>query len=94
MKTMALTLSFLLTFIFIMPLSSVAQIPGINHQLKQQMLEQKAIHYKQMMLCEQQITPNQNDYDITYYALDLTPDPVTAQLIRPKGTATLPSCPA
>jgi aminopeptidase N len=60
---------------------SIAQPPGTDFQLKQRMLEQKAIRYKQMMLCEQQITANQYDYDIKYYALDLTPDPTTAQLI-------------
>ena len=68
----------LLLFIFYIP--SNAQISGIDPQLKQRMLEQKAIRYQQMLLCEQQITANQNDYDIKYYALDLTPDPTIAQL--------------
>ncbi len=70
---------FLLLFLlFSMP--SNAQIPKIDIQAKQRMIEQKAIRYKQMMLCEQQKTANQNDYDIKYYSLNLTPDPITENL--------------
>jgi hypothetical protein len=32
------------------------------------------------MLAEQQTTANQNDYDVKYYLLDLTPDPATSLL--------------
>jgi aminopeptidase N len=50
------------------------------HALKEKMAEQKAKQYQQMMLCEQQITANQESYDAKYYALDLTPDPATSIL--------------
>jgi hypothetical protein len=80
MKTMAPLLITFQSLFFIVTLPLNSQIAGLDPQLKQSMLEQKANHYKQMVSCEQQITPNQNDYDIKYYALDLTPDPVTMQL--------------
>jgi len=65
---------------FLLSLSSHAQPSGIDIQLKQQMLQQKAIRYQQLFLSEQQITANQNEYDIKYYALNLIPDPATAVL--------------
>jgi len=70
---------FLLLFLLLC-MSSNAQTPKIDIQLKQRMIERKAVRYKQMILCEQQKTANQNDYDIKYYSLNLTPDPITAQL--------------
>ena len=33
-----------------------------------------------MYSTEQQITANQDDYDVKYYSLDLTPDPATSTL--------------
>ncbi len=44
------------------------------------MIAQKARHYQQMVSCEQQKTVNQEYYDVTYYSLDLTPDPTTSLL--------------
>jgi aminopeptidase N len=55
------------------------------------MVEQKAERYRQMLVCEQQKSSNQDDYDITYYALDLTPDPTTQVLggtVELAGTVT------
>jgi hypothetical protein len=48
-----------------------AQISGIDLQLKQRILEQKAIHYSQMLLYEQQLTPNplQNNPDLFFSAI-------------------------
>jgi aminopeptidase N len=58
-----------------------AQIPKIDPQFKQKLIEQKALHYQQMVRCEQQKTANQHDYDIKYYALNLTPD-LTAAVVN------------
>ena len=56
------------------------QIPKIDHSFRDQMIKQKATHYKQLIQNEQQKTANQEDYDVTYYSLDLTPDQPTATL--------------
>ena len=60
--------------------SAIAQFPSIDQSHRYQMIKQKAIHYNQMIQNEMQITTNQNDYDITYYSLNLTPDLVTSTL--------------
>jgi len=57
-----------------------AQFPKIDHKFEEKIVEQKTRYYKRMMLCEQQKTANQEDYDVKYYALDLTPDPTTSIL--------------
>lgn len=72
--------SLFLLLLFLLHIPLIAQIPEIDPQFKKKMIEKKALHYKQMMLCEQQKTANQDDYDVKYYALDLTPDPTTARL--------------
>ena len=59
---------------------SNAQSPKIDVAFRENMIARKAKHYQQMMLCEQQKTVNQEDYDVTYYSLDLTPDPTTSIL--------------
>ena len=69
----------LLLFIFLLQISN-AQLPRIDLSFRENMIAQKTRHYKQMMLCEQQKTANQQDYDVRYYSLDLTPDPTTSTL--------------
>jgi len=66
----------LLLFLLLSNISN-AQSPKIDIAFRENMIARKARHYKQMMLCEQQKTANQEDYDVTYYSLDLTPDPTT-----------------
>ena len=70
----------LLLFILLSSNISNAQLPKIDVSFREEMIAQKARHYHNMMLCEQQKTANQQDYDITYYSLDLTPDPTTSIL--------------
>ena len=60
--------------------TSVAQLPKKDVELRENMILRKAQHYQQMKMVEQQITSNQQDYDVIYYSLDLTPDPETAHL--------------
>ncbi|MBN2355534.1 M1 family metallopeptidase, partial [candidate division KSB1 bacterium] len=57
-----------------------AQLPKIDITAREELLAQKAKHYQQLSMCQQQQTLNQQAYNITYYALDLTPDPSTATL--------------
>ena len=71
------TLSFFLLFFYS---TTNAQLPKIDISFRKNMLSQKAKHYQQMQLCELQKTTNQNNYDVTYYSLDLTPDPTTSHL--------------
>ena len=59
---------------------SYAQVPQIDLKVREEMIQRKAELYQQMMLCEQQKTPNQDDYDVKYYLLDLTPDPTISVL--------------
>ena len=83
----------LLTFI-LLNVSSNAQIPRINITFKENLVAQKANHYQQMMLCEQQKTANQNNYDVKYNSLDLTPDPAIAILkgiVEIDGEVTAPT---
>ena len=72
------------TLLMIIPIfsavASYAQIPDIDVSFKKDLMAQKTKHYEQMMQCEQQKTANQEDYDVTYYGLDLTPDPTTSVL--------------
>jgi aminopeptidase N len=56
------------------------QPPGLDPSKKINQIEQKAEQYRQMLMCEQQKSTNQEAFDITYYALDLTPDPATSLL--------------
>lgn len=69
----------LLLFLLLSNISNT-QSPKIDITFREYMIERKAKHYRQMMLCEQQKTANQEDYDVTYYSLDLTPDPSTSIL--------------
>ncbi len=70
----------LLLFLFFLSSLSNAQLPKIDVSFRENMIAQKAKHYQQMMLCEQQKTANQEDYDVIYYSLDLTLDPTTSIL--------------
>jgi len=51
-----------------------AQSPQIDVSFKKDMIKKKAELYRLMKLNDQQITANQNDYDVKYYSLNLTPD--------------------
>jgi len=57
-----------------------AQLPHIDNSFREIMIKQKAKHYQMMILSEQQKTPNQLDYDVQYYSLELIPDPATLML--------------
>ncbi len=59
---------------------SGAQLPKIDVGFREEMLSRKTNHYRRMLECQQQITTNQEQFDIRYYALDLAPDPATAHL--------------
>jgi len=71
-----------LTFLFVILsfYTSNAQPPKIDPDLQKEFIQQKAKHYQQLYSAEQQITANQNDYDVKYYSLDLIPDPQTSIL--------------
>ena len=70
----------LLLFLLLLSGISNAQSPKLDVSFRENLIAQKAKHYQQMILCEQQKTTNQEDYDVIYYSLDLTPDPTTAVL--------------
>ena len=72
--------AFLFFFFFLLLNILSAQSPQIDILFREDMIAQKAQHYQQMLLCEQQQTANQQDYDATYYSLDLTLDPTTSTL--------------
>ena len=57
-----------------------AQSPKIDVNFKKNMIARKAKHYQQLILNEKLKTANQDNYDIKYYSLDLTPDPETSIL--------------
>jgi aminopeptidase N len=71
-----------LTFLFVIfsIFTSSAQKPKIDMAIQKEFLQQKAKHYQQLYSVEQQKTANQDDYDVRYYSLDLTPDPTTSIL--------------
>ena len=70
----------LILFLLLLFNTSNAQSPERDVTFRENMILHKAKHYQQMMLCEQQITSNQKNYDIIYYSLDLTPNPITSHL--------------
>jgi len=59
---------------------SVAQVSNLNINYRNEFFQTEISRLQQLMQCEQQITENQEDFDVTYYSLDLTPDPVTSTL--------------
>jgi hypothetical protein len=62
------------------PILLIAQIHENDRNTEKQQAAQKSEFYRTLLLGTQQITPNQEDYDVKYYGLDLTPDPQTALL--------------
>ena len=52
-----------------------AQPPKIDPDLQKEFLQQKSKHYQQLYTIDQHKTENQDDYDVTYYSLNLSPDP-------------------
>jgi choline-glycine betaine transporter len=55
-----------LTFLFVIfsIFTSSAQLPQIDQTLQTKFMEQKAKHYQKLYTAEQQITANQEDYDV------------------------------
>jgi aminopeptidase N len=49
----------------------------VNPSSNNNLAEQNRKQYKQMLLCEQQKSTNQESFDINYYRIELLPDPVT-----------------
>jgi aminopeptidase N len=60
--------------LLLMVVAVVAQVhqPGVD---KSKLAEEKEILYEQAIRAEKQITENQKAYDVTFYVLDLEPDP-------------------
>ena len=54
-----------------------AQFSTRDMQLWQSITDQKAKHYREKLLSDQQITANQEHYDVTYYDLNLILEPST-----------------
>ncbi|MGD8306302.1 MAG: M1 family aminopeptidase [Ignavibacteria bacterium] len=57
-----------------------AQSPVVDVSVRDKMAQEKAKHYEQLLLAEQQMTSNQEAYDVKYYSLDLIPNPATSVL--------------
>jgi len=53
------------------------QLQTVDPSLRQKFINIKSELYQQIMLAESQITANQEEYNITYYSLDLRPNPET-----------------
>ena len=53
---------------------SYAQFSPSDLHIRDEIRARKTAHAQQLMLMEQQKTSNQEDYDVTYYALDLIPN--------------------
>ncbi len=71
-----------------------AQTSLVNSDLRTKIFQQKAIHYQQLRAVDQQQTANQNDFDVKYYDLNLTPDTLTAILygeVTVRGEVIAPS---
>ena len=58
--------------------STMLAQPGFPTRLE--IMVQKAERFRQLLSVEEQMTANQADYDVKYYSLDLTPDPVGERL--------------
>jgi len=57
-----------------------SQIPEIDMSFHDDLMKMKSEKYRLIQLSEKHKTANQNNYDATYYSLNLTPDPSTAVL--------------
>jgi len=80
MKRQFVLIPTMFIFVIFSVFTSSAQKPQIDQVQQTKFLEQKAKHYQQLYSIEQEITANQQDYDVTYYSLHLTPDPATSIL--------------
>ena len=83
---------FISIFLLFLTNLSHAQLPKIDTQLREQFFQQKVESRKKMMLAEQQKTQNQEDFDVKYYSLDLTPDPSTSILWGTVEIVTVLAC--
>ena len=54
-----------------------AQNDYTDQDMRSRFYKQKAERHKQIILSEDQITASQEDFDVTYYSLDLVPNPTT-----------------
>ena len=50
------------------------QITGIDPEFRKNIVEHKSKFYQKILKSQQQCTANQENYDVKYYALDLTPN--------------------
>jgi len=76
LKKNAILLTLILTSI-----TAFAQLPKLNmKEFRTKMMEQKQKSFELMKKVESERTSNQEQYDIKYYSLDLTPDPATSVL--------------
>jgi hypothetical protein len=71
---------FIFLSIFFVCNHSFSQFQQNNINLRKKIFQQKAQNHQQIMLCDLQKTPNQEDYDVKYYSLDLIPDTATSVL--------------
>jgi aminopeptidase N len=67
-------------FFFFPVITSYAQKPVIDLEMEKKFISQKSKHYQQLYLAEQQITANQEEFDVKYYSLELIPNPATSFL--------------
>ena len=71
----------ILLALILMNVTAFAQLPKFNmKEVRSKMIEQKQKNFELMKKVESERTSNQEQYDIKYYSLDLTPDPVTSVL--------------
>ncbi len=71
---------YILMMIFFLQTSLTAQTHENDKISEKQLTTMKSEFYRQLILSSQQVTTNQENYDVKYYALNLIPDPQTAQL--------------
>ena len=65
----------------LLSVSAFAQLPKFNmKEIRAKMIKQKQKNFELMKKVESERTSNQEQYDIKYYFLDLTPDPATSIL--------------
>jgi len=69
-------LTFIVFFLFVTNIVS-SQPPAVDPSFRDKLISNKNELYQQMMQGDMQITANQETYDITYYSLDLRPNPQT-----------------
>jgi hypothetical protein len=73
-----INLSISLIFIFIFSLFKLpAKTDDHRQNFRGKFYQQKAERYKQLLLSENQITASQEDFNVTYYSLDLLPNTTT-----------------